>query len=150
MNREKAIRNGIGDAVKNQLTYDTVPIKIYDAVTTNEISGENTYCLLTQQTAQNTSDFRLFRWRFIQTVEIISKQYNSVSKDIVDDISEQIEQIIIYPDNQPGNHGMTPQTGWEFMDVQLDSVNYTEFELENNYYEISKILQFSGMATKIS
>lgn len=150
MNRDKALRNGYGDAVKDQLTYDSVAIKIYDSVTTSEVLNEQTYVLLSQQTAVDQSDFRMFRWKCVQTIEIVSKQYNSVSKDIVDDISEQIEQIIIYPDNQPGNGGMAPQDGWEFKDVILDSVSYTEFNLTNNYYEITKILQFSCIITKNS
>lgn len=150
MNREKAGRDGFGNAIDGQLSYNSVPVNHYDEVTTNEVAGETTYVLLTQQTANNISDFRRFRWNCVQTVEIVSKQINSVSKDIVDEISEQIEQIIIYPDNQPGNGGLVVQTGWEFSDVLLESVSYTEFQLESNYYEITKVLNFSYIITKLS
>jgi hypothetical protein len=150
MNRDKAGRNGFGDAIDGQLSYDGNPVHHYDEVTTAEVPGETLYVLLTQQTANNNADFRRFRWRCIQTIEIVSKQINSVSKDIVDDVSEQIEQIIIYPENQPGNGGLTAQPGWEFSDVLLESVNYTEFQLENNFYEITKILNFSYIITKLS
>jgi hypothetical protein len=68
----------------------------------------------------------------------------------VDDISEQIEQIIIYPTNQPGNGGMAAQAGWEFTDVLLESTNYIEVELSANYYEITKVLQISCIATKLT
>lgn len=150
MNRDKACRNGIGDAINGQLSYDGNQVHHYDEATTNEVPNEKLYVLLTQQTANNAADFTRFRWRCVQTVEIVSKQINSVSKDIVDDVGEQIEQIIIYPDNQPGNGGMIAQAGWEFSDVLLESVNYTEFQLENNFYEITKILNFSYIATKLS
>jgi hypothetical protein len=149
-NREKAGRDGLGNAIDGRLSYNSQSVHHYDEVTTNEVPDETLYVLLTQQTASNISDFRRFRWQCLQTVEIVSKQINSVSKDIVDHISEQIEQIIIYPDNQPGNGGMIAQDGWEFSDVQLESVNYTEFQLENNFYEITKILNFSYIITRLS
>jgi hypothetical protein len=150
VNREQAIRLGFGQAIKGQITYDTLDIKSYDEVTTNEVPDEKMYILFTQQTATNASNYTRFSWNCIQTIEIVSKQRSSVSKNIVDVIGEQIEQIIIYPENQPGEGYMTPQAGWEFRDILLESVTYTEFVLDNNYYEITKILQVSCIATKIS
>ena len=150
MNREKAARYSLGEPIRNILTYDSASVKVYDAVTTNEVPNEDKYVLFTQQTAQNDADYTMFRWRCAQTIEIVSKQYSSVSKDIVDDISEQIEQTILYPNNQPGEGYYAAQTGWEIKDILLDSVTYTEFILETNRYEITKILQFSYIITKIS
>jgi hypothetical protein len=149
-NREKAVRMGVYDAIKDALSYDGNAVHTYDSLTTNEVEDEKQYVLLTQQSSVNASDFRRFRWNCIQTIEITSKQYSSVSKDIVDDISEQIEQIIIYPKNQPGNGGVATQTGWEFTDVLLESTNYIEVELSANYYEITKVLQISCIATKLT
>lgn len=150
MNRDKAVRMGFYDAIKTVLSYDSNPVHVYDSLTTNEVTSEMQYVLLTQQSGINNADFRRFRWNCIQTIEITSKQYSSVSKDIVDDISEQIEQIITYPQNQPGNGGMIAQTGWEFTDILLESTNYIEVELSANYYEITKVLQFSCIATKLT
>jgi CDP-glycerol glycerophosphotransferase (TagB/SpsB family) len=149
MNREKAIRMGFYDAIKAALSFDGNPVHTYDSLTTNEVQNEQQYVLLTQQSSVNSADFRRFRWNCVQTIEITSKQYSSVSKDIVDDISEQIEQIIIYPESQPGNGGMIAQSGWEFTDVLLESTNYIEVEISANYYEITKVLQFSCIATKL-
>jgi hypothetical protein len=149
MNREKAVRMGFYDAIKATLSYDGNPVHTYDSLTTNEVQNEQQYVLLTQQSGVNNADFRRFRWNCVQTIEITSKQYSSVSKDIVDDISEQIEQIIIYPANQPGNGGMIAQSGWEFTDILLESTNYIEVELSANNYEITKVLQFSCIATKL-
>jgi hypothetical protein len=114
------------------------------------VPDEKQYFLLAQQSSVNASDFRRFRWNCVQTIEIASKQLGSVSKDIVDDISEQIEQILIYPKNQPGEGGMINQDGWEFSDVLLESTNYVEFEISDNFYEITKVLQISCIATKLS
>jgi hypothetical protein len=150
MNREKAVRMGFYDAIKTALSYDSVSVHTYDSLTTNEVENEKQYVLLTQQSGVNTADFRRFRWNCIQTIEVTSKQYSSVSKDIVDDISEQIEQRIIYPDNQPGNGGMIAQSGWEFTDILLESTNYIEVEISANHYEITKVLQFSCIATKLT
>lgn len=150
MNREKAVRMGFYDAIKTALSYDSNAVHTYDSLTTNEVEEEKQYVLLTQQSGVNNADFRRFRWNCVQTIEITSKQYSSVSKDIVDDISEQVEQIIIYPENQPGNGGMIAQTGWEFSDVLLESTNYIEVEISANYYEITKVLQFSCIATKLT
>ena len=150
MNREKAIRMGHYEAIKNALSYDGNPVHVYDSATTGEVPDENLYVLLTSQASVNESDFSRFRWNAVQTFEIVSKQMGSVSKDIVDDISEQIEQILMYVKNQPGEGGMIRQTGWEFMDVIVQNVNYIDFELSQNFYEITKVLQVSCIATKIS
>lgn len=150
MNRDKAVRMGFYDAVKTALSYDGNPVHSYDSLTTKEVPDEKQYVLLTQQSSVNSSDYRRFRWNCVQTIEITSKQYSSVSKDIVDDISEQIEQIIIYPENQPGNGGMITQSGWEFSDILLESASYIEVEIAANYYEITKVLQFSCIATKLT
>lgn len=150
MNREKAVRMGFYDAIKTALSYDGNAVHTYDGLTTNEVTDETQYVLLTQQSSVNSSDFRRFRWNCIQTIEITSKQRSSVSKDIVDDICEQIEQIITYPQNQPGNGYLAEQSGWEFSDILLESTNYIEVILETNYYEITKVLQFSCIATKLS
>lgn len=150
MNREKAVRMGFYDAIKDALSYASVSVKVYDSLTTNELENETEYVLLTQQSAVNNADFRRFRWNCIQTIEITSKQYSSVSKDIVDDISEQIEQIITYPTNQPGNGYLAAQTGWEFSDLLLESSSYIEVQLAANYYEITKVLQISCIATKLT
>ena len=150
MNREKAVRMGFYDAIKTALSYDSSPVHVYDSLTTNEVQNEMQYVLLAQQSGVNNADFRRFRWNCVQTMEITSKQYSSVSKDIVDDICEQIEQIITYPHNQPGNGGMIAQSGWEFTDILLESTNYIEVEISANYYEITKVLQFSCIATKLT
>lgn len=150
MNREKAVRMGFYDAIKTALSYDGNAVHTYDSLTTNEVADETQYVLLTQQSSVNNADFRRFRWNCIQTIEITSKQRSSVSKDIVDDICEQIEQIITYPQNQPGNGYLAAQSGWEFSDIMLESTNYIEVILETNYYEITKVLQFSCIATKLS
>lgn len=150
MNREKAVRMGFYDAIKSALSYDGSDVHAYDDVTTNEVPGEDKYVLLTSQSSVNSSDFRRFRYNCVQTIEIVSKQLSSVSKDIVDDISEQIEQIVVYPKNQPGNGFMAPQDGWEFTDILLESSNYVDFEVATNNYEITKILQISCIATKLT
>lgn len=150
MNREKAVRMGFYDAIKTALSYDSAAVHTYDSATTNEVPNEQLYVLLAQQSSVNAGDYTRFRWNCVQTIEITSKQYSSVSKDIVDDVSEQIEQIIAYPFNKPGKGGMIAQTGWEFSDILLESTNYVEFELSDNYYEITKVLQISCIATKIS
>jgi hypothetical protein len=149
VNRDKAVRYGFGEILRNAITYDGNAIKIYDAVTTNEVLNENLYVLLTRQTAANDHNLRQFRWRCIQTIEIVSKQISSVSKDIADEVSEQIEQLIIYPNGKPGIGNMAQQSGWKFEIQILESVDYTEFELETNLYEITKILQFSCIVTKL-
>lgn len=150
MNREKAVRMGFYDAIKTALSYEGNAVHTYDSLTTNEVTNEMLYVLLTQQSSVNSADFRRFRWNCVQTIEITSKQYSSVSKDIVDDICEQIEQIVTYPQNQPGNGYLAAQTGWEFSDILLESTNYIEVEISANYYEITKVLQFSCIATKLS
>jgi hypothetical protein len=150
MNREKAVRMGFYDAIKDALTYDGNAVHAYDSLTTNEVPDEKQYVLLTQQSSINNADYRRFRWNCVQTIEITSKQRSSVSKDIVDDICEQIEQIITYPRNQPGNGYLATQSGWEFSDILLESTNYIEVILETNYYEITKVLQFSCIATKLT
>lgn len=150
MNRDKAIRNGFYDTLKDQLTYDSNPVHIYDSATSGEVAGENIYVLLTSQSSVNDGNYRQFRWNSVQAIEIVSKQISSVSKDIVDDISEQIEQLLIYASGQTGKGSLTAQQGWEFDDLLLESTNYIDFQLNTNDWEITKVLQFSLIVTKLS
>lgn len=145
MNREKAIRDGFSQGLTGQINYGGNPVNQYDSVTTGEAGpNEKQYIVYTTQSAQFLQHDERHRWQCVLDMEIVSKQLGSVSKDIVDDISEQVEAVILH------GSGIVQQDGWDIQGVFLDQVQNTEFELSNNFYEISKILTFQMIITKLS
>lgn len=147
MNREAAIRAGFSDTLKTGIINGSAQVHIYDSSPTGEVQNELLYMLLTGQSSVLQPEDGAFTWSCLQTIEIVHKQMGSVTKQIVDSISEQIENAIIFVAD--GN-GMTDQQGWQFLNVFLENVNYSEFELSENFYEITKILDFRVAITKIS
>lgn len=146
MNREQAIRKGFYDTLKTGITNNSNEVHIYDSSTIGNVPNEKLYIIMTGQSALLQPEDCAFTWSCIQTLEIVHKQLGSATKEVVDNISEQIEQAIIYVAN--GN-GMTEQAGWEFHSVFLEQANYADFELAPNSREVTKILDFRVIVTKI-
>lgn len=154
MNREKAIREGFYQTLKNMtVTLPEVglfPVPVYS--NKNE-SDEEMYVLLTGQFGQNRSNLTGYHWKEVITLEIYHTQQNSATYDFVDIISDKIEELILpavplylNPD------GLTRQEGWKFDCVELRDVNSMALTLGQNRAQttVLKQLQFSLIISKIS
>jgi hypothetical protein len=145
MDREKAIRAAFFTPLDGNLNYSGSEVKIFDQKFEPNANSTN-YVLISNQSSQDQGNFNCFRWTSRITLQVISKTQSSVSSDVVDDIGEQIENII-FPGN-PSQNGLTQQTGWQILNVALESVNYTSIQITDTNSVITKILTFSLTITK--
>lgn len=147
MNREQAARKAFYDVLVSSLQVpggsgDKVPLSDGKAETRAKL-----YCLIDTQTARDISDFRRRRWNASLSMSIMHKQADSYTKDIVDNVCQQIEDIIT-PGNAASN-GLPSQNGWEITNVSLDDVSYADFQISDIETICIKYLTFNFIITKI-
>ena len=146
MNREKAIRTAFY-SVLNSIIYPAgsgIRIPISDG---KAISKDKIYTLIESQTAQDSSDMRNKRWNASITITVIHKQKDSYTRDIVDDIGEEIESTIL-----PGNaalNGLPEVPGWKITNVYLGNIDYADFQINENETVCIKFLTFNFIINKI-
>jgi hypothetical protein len=147
MNREQAVRTGFYEALKGLLLItvsgNSINVPIYDAKLE---SADDIYVLLTNQAATYTGDMHRFRWRCSQTIEIVHNQTDSAVKDVLDLVSDKIEDIILFaPTGKPGGNGLIQQVGWTMQNVVLNSVNCLALEVPGQGSDIymQKIIEFN-------
>lgn len=145
ISREKALRNAYFNVLNGNLSYNSINVPVFD----NKVESPNDslYVLLTDQASSYNGNFARAAWDSLFQIKIISKQYNSVSKDIVDDICQQIEDIIS-PDTT--TIGLQAHTGWQIINVYVNTCNYTELEISSTQTVIQKIVTFSNQIIKLS
>lgn len=147
LNRETAIRTAYFQALNGNLTYDGVNIPITDSIIKQGQSDSPVYIVLDKQTANLNRDgaFYMQSWNTTIDIWIVSKQAFSVSREIVDSISEQIENIIT-PDVT--TNGLIEQVGYQINNVFLENVSFMEFRLSETQSIIPKVLTFSQKIVK--
>lgn len=140
MNRDKAVRMSFFDALNGELTYNSVAVPISDMKLETDAP---VYVLITRQTATlSPQNYDTFIWETTLTLEIHSVHQDSVTKDIVDEVGEQIEQIII--GTSPQDNGLVQQEGWVIDNVYLSNSSYGGDYLkhgDSNY--VIKLLTFT-------
>lgn len=143
MTREKCIRLTIFNLLNGLVTYESGLVPVDDSVLNTDTA--NIYILLTTQRATIKPNFHHDSWDCEQDIEIYSKQFQTVSKDVVDDVAEQVETLI-YQALRPG----VSENGWQLNNVYLASTDNNAFELSPNKSIVSKHMTFRLQATKIS
>lgn len=143
MDREKAIRFKIYDILSTgNITYDLGEVSIWDEKA--EDTTNNIYILLRDQTAQDDRTFCMLQWTSTFEVGIISKQTDTLSKDILDDVGEQVENLL-YDALLVG----VSTNGWQINNFVLDSASFSTFTLSATQSEIEKTLIFRMTATRL-
>jgi len=148
MSRELAARKAFYDVLINAVNVpggsgNKVPISDYKAE-----GGANLYMVIESQTARDRSDFRTRRWDATLTLSICHKQDSSYTRDLVDDVCEQIENIIT-PGVASNNALPFQPTGWQFTNVSLNDVSYADFQVSTTETICIKFLTFNFIITKI-
>ena len=87
---QKPLRQAVFNLLDGQLTYDSAAVNVYDEMN----DGDDIYVLLStqQETFDETSD--TFITRSSISIEVVAKTGTWVSKDIIDDISDQIYDLL--------------------------------------------------------
>lgn len=143
MDREKAIRHKVFELLNAaNIQYDDGDISIWDEKA--EDTTNNNYILLRDQTAQGLGDFCMNKWTCSFEMGVVTKSKDGVSKDVADDIGEQLENALY---NNLVN-GIEYQ-GWQYNNFTLDSANYSTFVLSPTESEIEKTFVFRFTATKL-
>jgi hypothetical protein len=154
MNREKAIREGFYQTLKNMsVTLPELGLFLVPVYSNKNESNEEMYVLITSQFGQNRSNLTSYQWKEVVTLEIYHTQQNSATYDFVDIISDEIERLILPEIPLYGNpDGLTPQPGWQFSCVELRDINSMALTLGQNRAQttVLKQLQFSLIISKIS
>jgi hypothetical protein len=152
MNREKAIREGFYQTLKNMtVTIPDVGLFTVPVYSNKNESDEELYVLITNQFSQNRSNLALSQWKGTIAIEIYHTQQNSATYDYVDIVSSKIEELILPAEPVYNNpDGLTPQVGWEFRAVELRDVNSMALTLGQAGAQtvVLKQLQFSLIITK--
>lgn len=152
MNREKAIREGFYQSLKNMtITLPGGGLFFVPVYSNKNESDEEMYVLITAQFAQNRSSLTNYQWKATITLEIYHTQQNSATYDYADIISDKIEELILPVAPLYNNQdGLTPQTGWQFSCVELRDVNSMALTLSQNRAQttVLKQLQFSLIISK--
>lgn len=146
MSREKSARKAFYDVLVNQIdvpgqTVDKVPVSDGQATTKAKL-----YMLIEDQTAQDVSDMRNRRWNGSLVISICHKQGSSYTRDIIDDVAQEIEDIIT-----PGaasQNGLPIQSGWQITNIRVDSVSYADFQISSTESICIKFLTFNFIITK--
>ena len=148
-NRETAIRTAYYQSLNGNLSYNSINVPITDSIIPQGASDSPVYCVFDRQTAVLNKDggFYIQSWNTTIDILIISKQGFSVSKEIVDSISEQIEEIII---PSASTNGLTAQTGWQIDNVFLDRAIFLDVSITGTQTTIHKGLTFSQKVIKQS
>jgi hypothetical protein len=138
---KKILRQAIYDALDGQITINSEAVPVYDEKNT----GESIYILLSnqQETDDNTSD--VFITLSTIDIEVVQQTGYSVSKDDIDDITDQMLEILI---PTPSSNGLTAPTGFQFNHVRRESSRSLAFEISPTESIIRNITTISTIITQ--
>lgn len=142
MNREKAIRLKFFDLLTAaNILYDAGAISIWDEKAEDQTN--NLYILLQRQNASAPNDFCNNKWDCRIDVRIVNKQRDTLSKDITDDIGEQVENAlaVLFEGAE--------YEGWQFLNVQTEDISYDPYDLTENDSVIEKLYTYRLTAQKL-
>lgn len=136
-----AFRMAVFQAINGQLIdLASAAVTVYDEKV--EDGNNNTYVILSTQTGTMRGTFSGFLHDSTLLIQIITKQQEAVSKDVLDNISQQITNILM-PD--PVHNGLVQQPGFLINCLYCESVNYGDVKLSNTKSEIKKLLRFKAV-----
>jgi hypothetical protein len=133
-NAAKAIRNAYYNAL-GSVTYNTVRVPVYKNVPVERLPDH--YIEITSIDEVNDPNDQKFIREVNLTLEVVSTQYRYRTYDVVDEISEDVQQIIL---SSVG--GSLTDTNFQIGHIQLDSSRYLD-EDDNERFITRKILQFN-------
>lgn len=138
---KKILRIAIKDALDGNITIGGEAVPIHD----EKSDGENIYILLSnqQETDDNTSD--VFITVSTIDIEVVQQTGYSISKDDIDDITDQMLEILI---PTPSTNGLTAPSGFIFHNVRRESSRSLAFEISPTESIIRNITTISTTITQ--
>lgn len=136
----KPLRLGIFAVIDGQITYNATPVPVYDEKIYTSESPDLYILLSTQQEtpAGDQNDCMFIRDSFID-IEIIRRTGSEVSKDAIDDVSDQLYQLLL---PSQGGAGFTV-SGFQVSDPRLVTANSQNVTLSQTQSVLRKICKFA-------
>lgn len=130
-----AFRMAVFQALDGQLTYDSSPVPVCDE---KLVDANNTvYVILSTQTRNNEDTFSSWNGDHTLLLDIVNKEYAGASKNIIDDVGDQILRIL-FP--APATDGLVQQSGFTINCLQVDNISTINL-LQTNKSIIRKLIR---------
>lgn len=144
MELSKAIRTAYYTALNNNITFNALPVPVFDAYALPD-GVPYPYILLSSQTSNQLSIKRCKRYNASILIDVVTGSADPIGRSDAEDIAEQIEDIV------------NPDT---FLDPDLSTYGYqlgnTTRESDNDltdknniYYVYRKLLTYSFLIVKL-
>lgn len=133
----KPIRLAFWNLLNGNLDYEGVNVPVTDELLN---TNSNYYVLLTNQTATPDETKTSFDAEATMTIDIVTKTGKSVTKDIADDIANQI-LTLLRP--SPALHGLIPPPDWQFLNLRKSDDRYMPASITGTSSIVRRIMQFS-------
>lgn len=137
----KPFRLAIVQALSGNVTYLSNEVKIYDEkVFTGEMPS--IYILLSTQREQDITQTDC-TWETKSSIDlmIVSKTGSEVSKDVLDDISGQILELLL---NLPGSDNLLAQSGFMITYLKRESAVCGMFQISPTQSELRKVMTLTA------
>lgn len=142
INPERLVRRAIFQALDGNITVtidgSNSPVQLFEGV--EDDSGLHNYVVFGSQTGNDTSTKSSFDTVVRTTLDIVCKQNYQANKEYLDDISDQIETILL---PSQGTNGLVAQSGVQFLALKRESANYIDLTINSTQSIVRKLLTFS-------
>lgn len=141
----KAFRMAVYTALTGNLTdLNSAAVQIFDGKAEDAVS--NTYVILSTETGNQIPNFSIFLHDSSILLQIETKTDDTISKDQLDHVSQQITEILF-----PGTatDGLVQQSGFQINCLQAQSVNSNEVRLQNAETEAAKFLRLTAKIAQL-
>lgn len=138
----KPFRKAIYDCLNGNVVYKApAKVRIYDEkVFTGEVPL--VYILLSTQREQDiTSQDCAWQTKSSIDIVIIGKTSSEVSKDIVDDISQSVYDLLL---TLPGNNLLAVQSGLQILELRRESAACGNVQISPTQSELQKVLSLTA------
>lgn len=140
----KPVRQAFYNLLNGAITYDSFSVGVSDEKLKAGNTNDSNYVILSSQTA--SPDYTKTSRDEICTIviDIITKQGNSVSKDIADSIAGQILTLV---SSTPNTHNLVAPSPFQFLDLKKESDSYLPLQLSDTTSIMRRLMTFSLRVT---
>lgn len=137
----KPFRKAVKDVLSGNITYASSTVPIYDAKV-HAGQQPQIYILLSTQREQDVTD-QDCAWNHRSSIDLvfIAKSGSEVSKDVIDDIADRALELLL---SSPGVSNLAVQTGFQILEVKMESAVIGEVQISPTQSELQKIVSLTA------
>jgi hypothetical protein len=140
---QRILRHAIRDLLAGQLSWDGTAVPVYDEKKRDKQSADLFVILSTQQETDNNTDTSWTTDSSID-IEITHKTEFEVSKDAIDEISDQILEILLPTPDGPG----WEVGGFLIQNIRRSSTITRNFSVTDSQSIVAKIITITSKITQ--